>query len=515
MRTALVLLFLLALAAVPGALLPQRSLNAQKVAAYIASRPTLGPILDRLQLFDVFASFWFTSVYALLAVSLVGCLVPRLVGLTKAAWAQPVPAPRNLSRLPHHHLACLGEPLSQVATRARRRLRGWRVATRSDSDGTITLSAEKGYLRDGGNLVFHFSLLGLLAAIAVGKVFGYEGSVIVIADDGPGFCNTSPAGYDSFRAGNRVDGTNLEPFCVRVENFSADYLPTGQAKMFTSDIAYQAGEDLERGEWRDYRLRVNDPLRVGGDRVYLTGHGYAPRFTVTFPDGRSRSEALQFRPEEATTFLSSGALRFDPPGDAYSSDEERRRNQIAVEGLFAPTARFDGTLLSSAFPAALDPAVAIDVYRGDTGLDSGRPQSIFSLDPELIRQGRLVKQTRANLRPGEDVALPDGARVRFDGAAEFVDLQVSHDPAQTWVLGFAVTMIVGLVVSLVIRRRRIWLRLRASHDPSSTEVEMGGLARTDRAGWGKEFTVLRDRIFATDTGHDRIPTLEGHLHADR
>lgn len=74
MSTALVLLFLLALGAIPGALLPQRSLNRQKVADYIAARPTAGPLMDRLQLFDVFASFWFTGIYALLFGSLIGCL---------------------------------------------------------------------------------------------------------------------------------------------------------------------------------------------------------------------------------------------------------------------------------------------------------------------------------------------------------------------------------------------------------------------------------------------------------
>ena len=50
-------------------------------------------------------------------------------------------------------------------------------------DGDVAeISAEKGYLREFGNIVFHFSLLGLLVAIAVGKLFGYEGNVIVIAN---------------------------------------------------------------------------------------------------------------------------------------------------------------------------------------------------------------------------------------------------------------------------------------------------------------------------------------------
>src|SRR5687767_3271491 len=79
MGTALVLLFLLALGAIPGALLPQRSLNEAKVAQYIAEHPTIGPWLDRLQAFDVFSSFWFTAIYALLFISLVGCLTPRMI----------------------------------------------------------------------------------------------------------------------------------------------------------------------------------------------------------------------------------------------------------------------------------------------------------------------------------------------------------------------------------------------------------------------------------------------------
>ncbi|MFO7162884.1 MAG: cytochrome c biogenesis protein ResB, partial [Mycolicibacterium hassiacum] len=103
MGTALVLLFLLALAAIPGALLPQRNLNESKVDEYLAQHPTLGPWLDRLQAFDVFSSFWFTAIYVLLFISLVGCLTPRTVDHIRSLRAVPVAAPRNLARLPKHH----------------------------------------------------------------------------------------------------------------------------------------------------------------------------------------------------------------------------------------------------------------------------------------------------------------------------------------------------------------------------------------------------------------------------
>jgi cytochrome c biogenesis protein len=494
MGTALVLLFLLALGAIPGALLPQRSLNEFKVEQYIAEHSTIGPWLDRLQAFEVFSSFWFTAIYALLFISLVGCLTPRLIEHARTLRAAPVAAPRNLGRLPKHHTAVVsGEP-DAVATVVSGHLHGWRRVS-TQKDAITEISAEKGYLREFGNIVFHFSLLGLLVAVAAGKLFGYEGNVIVVADSGPGFCSASPAAFDSFRAGNTVDGTSLFPICLRVNDFQAHYLPSGQAVSFAANIDYQAGSDLDADTWRPYHLKVNEPLRVGGDRVYLQGHGYAPTFTVTFPDGQTRTQTLQFRPENQITLLSSGAMRFDPPGGSYPDPDERRKNQIAIQGLFAPTEQLDGTLLSSSYPALNNPAVAIDIYKGDTGLDTGRPQSLFSLDPRLIEQNRLTKKARVNLRAGQDTRLDDGTVVRFDGAVPFINVQVSHDPAQVWVLVFALTMMAGLLVSLVVRRRRVWVRLTPA-GPGTVSVELGGLARTDNSGWGDEFERLTQRLLA-------------------
>ncbi|SPM29017.1 ResB-like protein, partial [Mycobacterium terramassiliense] len=498
MGTALVLLFLLALGAIPGALLPQRSLNAGKVDEYLATHRVIGPWLNRVQAFDVFSSFWFTAIYVLLFVSLVGCLTPRMIEHARSLRATPVPAPRNLARLPKHAGAQVaGDPadLNALANTIVGRLRGWRTAIRHDGE-VVEVSAEKGYLREFGNIVFHFSLLGLLVAVAVGKLFGYEGNVIVIADGGPGFCSASPAAFDSFRAGNTVDGTSLHPICIRVNDFQAHYLPSGQATSFAADIDYQSGRDLAANSWRHYLLEVNHPLRVGGDRVYLQGHGYAPTFTVTFPDGRTRTSTVQWRPDNPQTLLSSGVARIDPPAGSYPNAAERRQHEIAIQGLLAPTEQLDGTLLSSRFPALNAPAVAVDIYRGDTGLDTGRPQSLFSLDPRLIEQGRLTKEKRVNLRAGQEIRLDQGPAagtvVRFDGAVPFVNLQVSHDPGQTWVLVFAATMMAGLLVSLLLRRRRVWVRLTPG--AGTVNVELGGLARTDNSGWGDEFERLTGQV---------------------
>ncbi|MCQ9351787.1 cytochrome c biogenesis protein ResB [Corynebacterium sp. 153RC1] len=498
MRTALMLLFVLAVAAIPGALLPQRSLNESKVIEYIQANGKVAEIYDKLQLFDVFSSTWFTAIFTLLFFSLIGCIIPRSWDHYKAMKTPPVRAPKVLARMPHHGKGSVEKPIDAVAEDIRGVLKGWHLAEYSpheDRAGARSFAAEKGYLREFFNLTFHLGLVGILVAVAVGKLWSYEGQVIIIASDDPNqnseFCNTATANFDSFRAGALFDGTGLHPFCFVAHSFVADYLPTGQAEMFTSEISYATGEEMfaDPETWQDYTLKVNHPLRLAGDRIYLQGHGYAPTFTVTWPNGEQRTQTIQWQPTDPTFFLSSGVMRFDPPAGLYPDLFERRQQQIAIQGLFAPTAQWEGdsgSLLTSSFPAMTDPAVAIDIYRGDNGLDTGRGQSIFELDPSLIQAGQLQRVDRVNLTVGEQVTLDDGTRITFDGAQEFANYQISHDPSQNWVLLFALVTIASLSGSLFVKRRRIWVRLRPVTD-SVTLVETAGLARTDRAGWGEEY----------------------------
>ncbi|MCK7642428.1 cytochrome c biogenesis protein ResB [Corynebacterium sp. CCM 8835] len=510
MRTALALLFLLAFGAIPGALLPQRQLNEQTVTDYIEANGRVAEIYDRLELFDVFSSSWYTAIYVLLFISLIGCILPRSIEHYRSMRSRPVRTPRNLSRLPHHGSGKVEQTPDEIFTEARGLLRGWRVAEYSaeeDRAGARSLSAERGYAREFGNLVFHLGLVGILFTIGFGRLVYYEGQVIVVAGaDNSQFCNTAFANYDSYRWGTLVDGTDLSPFCVEVEDFTADYLPNGQAEMFTSNIRWAKGDGIftDPSEWEPYTLRVNHPLRIEGDRIYLQGHGFAPRITVTWPNGESRTQMVQFRPDDLTSFLSSGAMRFDPPAGMYPDLFERRQNQLGIQGLFAPTAQFtgeNGELLSSAYPAMRDPALAIDIYRGDTGLDAGRGQSIFSLDSGQIHSGAMQKIERVNLLRGESVTLDDGTRVTFDGANEFVNLQISHDPTQRWVLVSAIAMLGGLVLSLAVKRRRVWVRVRTDGD-GGTVVETAGLSRTDSAGWGEEHGRFHRRLLGLPDDED-------------
>jgi len=485
MRTALLLLFLLALAAVPGSLLPQRSLNPLLVDDYLAAHPRLGPLLDRLSLFDVYASPWFAAIYLLLAVSLVGCLVPRLRLHARALRTPPPAAPRHLDRLPHATSYEVDDSTSaaEAVERARTllRRRRFRVVTRAEPGG-VSLAAEKGYLRETGNLVFHLSLLGLLGGLAAGALWGYEGTVIV-AEKGE-FC-ASVQQFDNYTPGRLVDDADLPPLCVRLDDFAATYYPNGAPQQFDARLTYTDGLDAEP---RRYTLQVNEPLRLDGGRAYLLGHGYAPRLTVTDPSGQVFAGVrAPFLPQD-TNGTGEGVLKL--PGAAP--------RQLAFEGIFVPTVPEGGPVVASAFPAALNPGLTLVAYSGDLGVDSGRPQSVYSLDDAQIEKGELDRGEAKLLRPGESWTLADGTVVRFDGFDQWASLRVAADPGETLSLVSAVLIVVGLLLSLRVRRRRVWVRALDENGAEGGRriVTVGGLARTDSDSFAEEFADLARQLSA-------------------
>lgn len=496
MRTALILLFLLAVAAVPGSLLPQRPLNPPKTSAYIAAHGNWGRFLDRIGMFDVFGSVWFVAIYLLLGVSLVGCLVPRVRVHARALRTPPLPAPKRLERLPESgSFTTTGTPdgvASQLRTAVGRR---WRAKTRDELGGVVTVSVEKGYLRETGNLIFHIALLVAVIAVAVDRLYAYEGTVVV--EQGHGFCNTA-VDLDSLRTGRLAGGRGLAPFCVDdLNKFTATYTASGEPTGFAADITYSQGAD---GTPKRHTVKVNQPLRMEGVRVYLTGHGFAPTFTVRMPDGSTRTSTDAFLPQDAM-LTSEGAVKLQGAGTG---------RDIAIQGIFAPDGVMTASgVLTSGSPAPLNPSVAIFVYQGDLGLGNGVPQNVYSLDARQIANGALRHVGTATLTPGQSKTLPGGVRVTFDGYTQWVNFQISHNPAQNYLLLAALGMLGGLICSLTIRRRRVWLRLNpvadAQGDPL-VRVQVGGLARSDSGNFTTEFAGVLTRLRAArlSSGSDQL-----------
>jgi cytochrome c biogenesis protein len=465
MRTALVLLLLLALAAVPGSLVPQRSSDPNGVLQYQARDPEGFAILDALGLFSTFSSPWFAAIYLLLFVSLIGCIIPRSKHHFDALRARPPKTPARLSRLVGFTSISTTVDAETAVAEARRVLKsqGYRVERYGDS-----ISAERGYLRETGNLVFHTALVGVLAGVAIGGGFGYNGQRLLV--EGQPFANVL-ADYDSFYPGPWIDADSaLEPFGLRLEAFDSSYEFNQNSGVWNPvDFDATMGVREQGGEWRTETLKVNSPLEVGGTQVYLLANGYAPIVTVRDPDGEVVfSGPVPFLATDGN--LTSGGVIKVPDGLS---------DQVGMRGFFYPDAvALDSGALTSFSPNITENAVlTLLVYRGDLGLADGSGANVYSLDTENMEE-LAGREDALALQIGDTLDLPDGmGTISLDGVADYVGLDIHHDPAQAWVLGFALAAVGGLLTGLFIPRRRMWIKV-----VPGGQIEYAGLARGDDPG---------------------------------
>ncbi|WP_433618897.1 cytochrome c biogenesis protein ResB [Dactylosporangium sp. CA-139114] len=478
MRTALVLLFLLAVAAIPGSVLPQRNVSPEKVDTYLDTHKQWGPTLDRLSFFDVYGSPWFSAIYLLLFVSLVGCLVPRFRQHFVALVKVPPKAPARFERLPQHAVLA-GSGTAEDAERIRRVLRKRRFRTTVRADGEVLeISAEKGYLKETGNLVFHFALLSLLFGVAFGSWFGWHGNRLLVEGDDFAFCNTL-LNYDEHALGAQVGENDLPRFCLRLDKFNASYLDNGQPVTYKADVhVTQNGKSSER------RLQVNDPLRLDGANVSLLGHGYAPVLRYTDRYGKTSENVSNFLPSDGL-LTSQGVATFPDVNINPQTHTRDDKAQIGFSGIYLPTVPSDPSVNSSAFPAENDPRLMLQPYRGVLGFDAGAPLSVYTLDTRQIEAGRLAKfGDPLMLKPGQSATLPDGTTVQFVGTRQWISISVRHDPGQPIVLGGAIALLAGLLGSLSGKRRRVFFRI------SPTGITAGGLPRSDHPGFAEEFAEI-------------------------
>jgi cytochrome c biogenesis protein len=254
----------------------------------------------------------------------------------------------------------------------------------------------------------------------------------------------------------------------------------GAPRDFQAQLRYQTSPTART---RSYDLRVNHPLVVDGTKVFLIGNGYAPVFTVTDSSGDEVfSGPVPFLPRDGNN-TSEGVVK------ASGAQPQ----QLGFQGLFLPTATIDperGPV--STYPGLVLPRVVLNAWVGDLGDVSGIPQSIYKLDTAKMTQVVVDDKPLAKvLAQGQSMSLPDGqGSIRFDGVKRYATLQIAHDPGKTPALLAAALALAGLLLSLFVKRRRIWVRT-ADDGAGRTLVEVAGLARVegeDRDGLTDEVT---------------------------
>lgn len=479
MRTALVLLIILAIVSIPGSIFPQRSIDPAAVGRYRSEHPELSPILDRLGFFNVYTSPLFGAVYVLLVISLIGCILPRIFVYYKALRARPPKAPRNLDRLGGYSTFTTSASVDQVLQAVKLQLKNARIDT-TDNE----LSAEKGYLREFGNLVFHLSIVFVLIGFVGGSLFGYKGAVIVV--EGTSFSNTLPQ-FDEFSSGSLFDTTDLTPFALKVDSVDAEFELEGEQRgaprMFRVEGSISTPTT---GDKEGFVLEVNHPLSIGRTTVHLVGIGYAPVIKVTDSTGQVAFDGpVVFLPEDGTYF-SSGVVKVP----------DAKPEGLGLQGFFLPTAvvTADGDASMSAFPAAANPYIGLFAFSGDLNMDSGQPQSVYFLDTSKMKQflNPDGSNFRVELQPGEKTTLPDGAVVEFTELRQFARLQIASMPFALLPLVAIVLGTTGLMLSLYVRPRRWWIR--TSPDGVGTKVEIAALDKVPRSGLPVDVSQFAEQL---------------------
>jgi cytochrome c biogenesis protein len=158
---------------------------------------------------------------------------------------------------------------------------------------------------------------------------------------------------------------------------------------------------------------------------------------------------------------------------------------------------------ASVFPAAQNPMLVLSAYAGNLNMNGGEDQSVYSLDTTSMKQldvktpGEAAAAGNAlELKPGQTAKLPnnDGS-ISFVGVKQWIQLDIAYDPGQKVVLPAAILAVLGLIGSLAIRRRRIWVRVTDQADGTRL-VEVAGLARTEGATPTTEVTQTAQTLAA-------------------
>lgn len=475
MRTAIMLLLVLAAGAAVGSFFPQRPIDAIGVAAWIDRHPAWEPFMRAFGLFDVYGSWWFMAIYGLLLVSLVGCLTRRYKQQIRAVRNEPM-HPSVLSNRQRYVRARTATTPDESIVRAERLLRARRFRV---SRAGSTLAGERGHLRESGSLLFHTSILVVLAGATIAKLFGASGQVLIV--EGDTFVD-STLNYDSIAEG-RLFADRRSGFELTLNNFTVEWHPSGVPRLYESDVTITDGS----GQQRRTTVRVNEPLKIDGRNVYQIAWGWAPVLEV-----RQRGRLLYDGP---TVFLPSAQ---GWTGVAKIPQTEPQQTGLAMQ-LFVDPFEDENGVLQDRNRAPRDPIIVAQVLVGDLGLD--RPQNVYTLDPTgLSRIGQEI------VGRGREITLDNDVTLTFRDLVQYSVFQVGYNPGTGVLLAGGIGLLVGLFPALYAFRRRVWIR--ATSDDDGTLIELAGHAFQRKAAADDEFTSIVGDLGAALSApdlHDRSP----------
>src|SRR5262245_56059906 len=355
-------------------------------------------VLDRLWVFTIFKSPWFSVALIVLIVSIIVCTLdrtPRLWrGVSEIRVAQPEPF---FDPILPDRAAMSGVPAEGVRDVLRRT--GFHVREETATDGTRYLYGDRHRYTKLATLLTHLGLILFLIAAAVTSRLGEEQGLVVAEGES---LTVQPIGTPGLLLVKNID-------------FEAPGFDSGQATDFTADLAvYQNGQEIARKT-----IRVNDPLSVAGYTFHQNGFGPAPHLVLKDTAG----DVLWDAPVPMTDQVA---------GLPYATLGVPGRD-LGIQLLLDKTA--DGTGVVIALP-----------YRV-TGTDAGGQPIADSF--------QAVQLQRGDTKVSQDLDLS----ISLTDVGQYTLLIAKRDPGQGIVWIAFASLIAGIVITFWLPRRRVWARL--------------------------------------------------------
>ncbi|GEM_PF-1744711 len=478
MRTAIWLLLALAIATFIPTWVPQRITNQTKVQEFAEDHPSWFQAFDRLRLFDVFDSWWYIGIYGTLLFVLVNCLVPRTRNFFRQQ-KQAFATPRERKQFPS--LPCHVEmqvPLSpeETVSLLKKTLRSHRFR-QGNLNTRGQWVAEKGHLREGGSLVFHWSFFVLLLGMFFTRAFGFEGQVLLV--EGEHWVD-APVNYDYYNPGRFFGPEDHRGFEIAHDSFEVRFFENGGPADFVSTVRVfddtNNNAQGEKSQVLQKEIRVNNPLDYRGMKFYQISWGWAIRVTIDDQNGKPLfDDWVPLFPGGARNTWTGvvklpslspqvGMELFFFP-DALLLGEEEAAD---LRGDFAGGENLLIRLFARPGPPTIGDAVLLaGEYAGDLGQNT-LFQTVYDLRTENM-EGPLEYGLARLSNTGYRFA--DGLSLHAPEIRHYSVLRVKRDPGLWTVLIAAVLLMFGLTASLYISRRRLWVWVRpVEPDPSDTNT---------------------------------------------
>jgi cytochrome c biogenesis protein len=498
MRTAIILLLMLAAAAVVGSLIPQIPNSPQRVAAYQVDHPFWAKVFQAAGFFDAFGAWWFALITALLFVSLVACLIPRSRAMIRTARAKPIHA-RELDAFPAFAERTVAFAPDAAASGAAAVLRRKHYRVALDAPGG-SVAAEKGALREIGSLAFHWAFLVLLVAVIVGKGTGYVGHATIVEGDG---WTDARFNYDGDLRTGRFFGGTFSGTQIQLQDFQDDFRTSGIPMDFSSELTLSAPD----GSSEQTDVRINHPVVFNGIRIYQFGFGWAPIVQV------KRGDRVLFDgPVVLGQTTPPGGNPLAQPWQGFVK-LATLRPQVAIAVRLYPDAGAYFRSLATGVPQPMTeanaPFMEYEVWQGkllDNSLASLDTRFMHETSRGLIGKGWTVDATRGCVVSGTSEAIPaslagvtcpDGGgaaalTMAFPELRQYTTLQISRDATVPWVLAAAILIVLGLLPALYVSRRKVWVRARP--DGTGSILQVGGFALQRKDRFDEEFASLVDAV---------------------